>query len=116
GHLGRDRLRAALQRRLVALGAEHVVLGVYDSGLDLGAAEIDAPVDAVILDVWMSGAMTVGAFRCPMGTSPRSTSTSGCGSVWRPTAWSSTSPTRSRGSGWRPSTTTRCWSGSARGR
>src|SRR3954468_12671714 len=44
-HLGRDRRRTAVQRRLVALGAEHVVLGVHDRRLDLRAAEIDAAVD-----------------------------------------------------------------------
>ena len=42
-----DRLRAALERRLVALGAEDLVVGalVHDRGLDLRAAEVDAAVD-----------------------------------------------------------------------
>ena len=47
GHPRGDRLRAALQRRLVALGAEDRVVGalVHDRGLDLGPAEVDAAVD-----------------------------------------------------------------------
>ena len=47
GHPCGDRLRPALQRRLVALVTEDLVIVglVHDSGLDLGPAEVDSSVD-----------------------------------------------------------------------
>ena len=47
GHARRDRLGPALERRLVALGAQDLVVFVlvHDRGLDLRAAEVDAAVD-----------------------------------------------------------------------